>query len=123
MTYKCPVCEWTPDSDVDDPENSVIAHMSSSIGEHRGIGYQKARTMLNVNENGTDTAENDDTPTESENPVMGNAEPAADTEPDTSTNSGVELPCGHESYDPSEAPDPPFKTSCDQCGGSWRVSE
>lgn len=45
--------------------------------------------------------------------------------PDTS-NSGssdnVDLPCGHESYDPSETPDPPFKVTCEECGTSWRVT-
>jgi hypothetical protein len=52
----CPVCGWEPDPSVPNPENSVIAHMSSSKGEHEGIGFQKAKQMVWADEeiNGTD---------------------------------------------------------------------
>lgn len=46
--------------------------------------------------------------------------------PDTSTSAAsgsVELPCGDESYDPADAPNPPFKVSCGACGKSWRVTD
>jgi len=45
----CPVCGWEPDVDADSPRDSVIAHMSSSKGEHEGIGFQKAGAMLDAN--------------------------------------------------------------------------
>jgi len=55
----CPVCDWKPDDDADNPRNSVVAHMSSSKGEHEGIGYQKAEQMLDVD--ATMSGDNSDT--------------------------------------------------------------
>lgn len=50
------------------------------------------------------------------NPTFGDADPSGD--PDE-----IDLPCGHDSYDPSEAPDPPFRAECEQCGDGWTVRE
>jgi hypothetical protein len=44
--------------------------------------------------------------------------PESDTESDSEK---VDLPCGHESYDPAQAPEPPFSVTCDTCGQSWTV--
>jgi hypothetical protein len=60
-----------------------------------------------------ETTQTDD----SDNPMMGG--PAVETEPKGSE--AVELPCGHESYNPVEAPDPPFTVSCSACGQAWVV--
>lgn len=35
----------------------------------------------------------------------------------------VEFPCGHDSYDPTEAPDEPFAVTCDECGERYKVTE
>jgi len=42
----CSLCGYEPPADADNPTNSVIAHISSSKGEHEGIGYQQARSMV-----------------------------------------------------------------------------
>ncbi|WP_436909952.1 hypothetical protein [Halosimplex marinum] len=42
----CSLCGYAPPADADNPVNSVIAHISSSKGEHEGIGYQQARSMV-----------------------------------------------------------------------------
>jgi len=45
------------------------------------------------------------------------------SEADDSDGDMVELPCGHESFDESQAPDTPFTVSCDTCGNSWTVTD
>jgi hypothetical protein len=40
---------------------------------------------------------------------------------DDQQNDTVSLPCGHEEYDESEAPDPPHWVSCGQCDRRWKV--
>jgi hypothetical protein len=66
-----------------------------------------------------DTSENNT----SENPVFGDIDPDADPDPKPDTSDQVELPCSCDSYDPSDAPDPPYKITCPDCGQSWRVRE
>jgi hypothetical protein len=109
--------------DYDGFRSSVLGHYSGRQDDAHAGGYQKAKTMLDGEDTATETAETtEDTPQSdtSSSPVMGNADPDATTEPDTEH---VELPCGHESYDPGEAPDPPFAVSCSECGKAWEVQE
>lgn len=51
------------------------------------------------------------------NPTMPSGSPA------TSATDAVELPCGHDSYDPAEAPEPPFNVRCGTCGERYGVTE
>lgn len=47
----------------------------------------------------------------------------ADSGGTQSTDDTVELPCGHESFNPDDAPPFPFRVECDECGGTWVVDE
>jgi hypothetical protein len=124
--HECPVCGATEKSTGAkfDSKSAVVAHMSSSKGEHTGIGYQKAKAMLNADEevNGEpdEDAPGDVEPQEDTNsqgdppddPTMGDATPEDVRE--------VDLPCGHESFDPAEVnKSPPFNVQCTQCGQEW----
>jgi hypothetical protein len=82
----CPVCGWEPEEGVESPRDSVIAHMSSSKGEHEGIGYQKADAMIDADEavNGTPSQETPDTDSDFE----------SDEEPSESTDGGLGLSGG-----------------------------
>lgn len=109
--------------DYDGFKSSVLGHYSGRQDDAHAGGYQKAKTLLDsgdTTQETTETAETDDSTDTSDSPVMGDADPDATTEPDTE---GVELPCGHESYNASEAPDPPFAVSCSECGNAWKVQE
>lgn len=67
----CPVdgCEYSNEN-----EGSVLAHASSSKGDHKGVGYQKARQMLDISGENTDSgsdssgSEPDSSPTAPEFP-------------------------------------------------------
>jgi len=49
--------------------------------------------------------------------------PDADDDRGEQASDMVDLPCGHESYNEAEAPDPPFGVSCESCGKSWVVRD
>lgn len=57
-------------------------------------------------------------------PTMGDVDPDRDgSDVESGSGSDVqELPCGHESFDESAAPEPPFVVSCDTCNQSWEVT-
>lgn len=53
-------------------------------------------------------------------PTMGSRDPDGDEDDQEDVH---DLPCGHESFDAAEAPDPPFVVQCDSCSGTWEVTE
>jgi hypothetical protein len=53
-----------------------------------------------------------------DNPTMPSGSPAT-----AATTDAVELPCGHDSYDPRDAPEPPFNVRCATCGERYGVTE
>jgi len=93
-------------------QSSVLGHYSGTQDDAHAGGYKTGRDLLES----TDT-------NESENPVFGDSDPDADPEPNVETSDKLELPCGCDSYDVSDAPDPPYKITCPDCGQSWRVTE
>jgi hypothetical protein len=107
---------------------SVLGHYSGKQDSAHQGGYQKAKTMLEGDTDATETTESTDTDTDDtpddtntrDSPVMGDANPEQAAQ---SSSDGVELPCGHESYDPGEAPSAPFAVSCSECGKAWEVQE
>jgi hypothetical protein len=96
--------------------------MSSSKGDHTGIGYQKAKAMLDADETVNDDVgpakdetgdlEPEEKAASQGDPTMGDATPEDVRE--------VELPCGHESFDPAEVDkSPPYNVRCEDCGQEW----
>jgi len=90
-------------------QSSVLGHYSGTQDDAHAGGYKTGRDLL----------EADSTTTTSENPVFGDIDPDTDPEPETES---VELPCGCDSFDPSEAPQAPYKITCPDCGQSWKVT-
>lgn len=84
----CPICDYEPEPDVDDPRNSVIGHMSSSKGEHEGIGFERAGAMLDAN----DAVESEDLQEDDADPVeTDDREQNVDDEPDQDDDAGLGL--------------------------------
>ncbi len=72
-----------------------------------------------------DTSDDTDSdPSNNDNPTFGTVDPDAEPDPDPEpdTPNQVELPCGCESYEPTEAPERPFAVTCSTCGTSYRVT-
>jgi len=121
--FGCPVdedCGYSADS-----RGSVRAHITASGGAHEGlsgpdfsddeipvVGEQDSQQSPEQS-----TAEQSSDDSTAGNPVMGDADPGS------SQNEQVDLPCGHESFSRSDAPEPPFGVSCSECGESWAVSD
>jgi hypothetical protein len=142
--YSCPVCgaESNARNKPFADENAVIGHMSRSTDEdHKGIGFQKAKQLLDVNGDGetsTATAETDTETSQSgggQNPTMGSGSVSgtdSGQEMDETGDGRHELPCGHETFAWSDVPDSSIKTvdgvdmtivSCDECDGQWTVTD
>jgi hypothetical protein len=90
---ECPVdgCDYTGE------KGSVVAHASGKRDEaHTGIGYQKARQLLDLDDSGpADASDPDESPPDDE----GDTDPSPDTEPvtdDTETSAAVR----HDGGDP-----------------------
>jgi len=112
-TVICPAegCDYTG------VENSVCAHYSGTRDDAHKGGYDRAKAKLEQrDESETQTQDSD-------SPVFGSVDPDADTDPEPDESDQVELPCSCESYDPSNAPEPPYELQCTQCGKAWRVTE
>lgn len=137
VSIECPIdeCDYSAQS-----IDSVIAHMQGKRDPpHKGIGYEKARIMIEQSGQGGEEAPDDPAPAHEAPASSGTDESQPEGElefPDsgsgqggnqgseTSNGGGSEpLPCGHESFDPSEAPAPPFTVTCEECGGAWTVTE
>lgn len=108
---------------------SVLGHYSGKRdGAHEG-GYERGRQRLGLDDDGDSREEVSRSPEDGGggsggggggggNPTFGDADPDSgsdDTEHD--------LPCGHESFDETEAPEPPFRVECSQCGDDWVVND
>lgn len=78
-------------------------------------------TQLNPNQHMTDTDTSTTTTTTTTNPTMPTGDPT-DTGTDTA-GKGETLPCGHESINPNDAPEPPFNVTCETCGESYGVKK
>lgn len=108
---RCTICESQHDS-----EAGVVQHIFMSGGDHdewndKGVIWRDSDELItrDVNDgdvNGSEGSETVEFP-----------------EAEDGGGSDDELPCGHESIDPAEAPDPPFTVTCDTCGESWTVTE
>jgi len=154
-TLECPVCGVT-ETKRKEPftePGSVVAHMSSSGGEHKGIGYQRAKQMLeahdavngsNEKQGGKETTKDrgeqkavdtnsSHTSSSSSPPNRQAVEQTASNptmnSPASSTNSTAEragthaLPCGHEQVAVDELPELPVRVTCETCGESYTVRE
>jgi len=125
----CDVCVSTTGRPFETP-NSVVAHIASA---HDGYGYEEARSLMDnptreASTTQTDAVDDDTDNMDSDTETISFEEPSGGESFEESSGAGddsenVELPCGHEHYDPSEAPSKPFKIECEQCGNSWRVEE
>jgi len=105
MSYDCPA----PDCDASfEQKKAALGHWAGMRdNDHNG-------SWAEANDQSTDSDASDT----GSNPTMPDGPAETDTESDM-----VDLPCGHESYDESEAPDYPFIVTCDVCGESRRVTE
>lgn len=120
-TYTCPA----EGCDYEGAKKSVGAHYSGKQDDDHEGGYLRAQELLeDADPSGEVTVDESPKPDDSthdpagDDPVMGSG-PSFEEE-DTDVE---ELPCGHETFDPSEAPEPPFRVSCGECGEGWTVTE
>lgn len=132
--YSCPAegCEYSG------TENSVAAHYSGTRKQpdHAG-GYEKAKQRMGSGtskkeaETESGTAESSDggndgdtdssTSETGSHPTFGDGTGGSDS--GSSEPEEVDLPCGCESFDKSNCPEPPFWVSCDTCGKAYKVTE
>jgi hypothetical protein len=116
-SYQCPAegCDYT------NVKSGVLGHYSGKRDDAHAGGYEKAKQLLKNGATTSNSAESTPSETSSGNPVFGDADPDAATE--TETVEEVTLPCGHESYNPEDAPEKPFVVSCSQCGEQYKVTK
>jgi len=113
---QCPAedCEYESPN-----EKSVKGHWGGSQDERHTGAYHKA-----LEQQAQAQAGSGDSGADSPGPLpdvdSGASEPSNSDESDGDM---VDLPCGHESFDESQAPDVPFTVSCDTCGNSWTVTD
>lgn len=87
MGVTCPLCE---EYSAEEP-GSVIAHISSKVDtDHKGVGGQKARELLDINGNSADTDSGTDPDTDTDQPSPTSAITAA---PESETDSTDEATC------------------------------
>lgn len=91
-------------------EEQLTGHWGGSDGPHEGPfpGLERA-----PDPDPEPDPEPERAPADADNPTM----PAGSST--RTTTDGVELPCGHETFDPSRAPEPPFNVICETCGESY----
>lgn len=126
----CPVCT----SSQHDTWGGVAVHIWKKQDDKHDMADSKDSALIWLSENDhitsdtgpsmsdPDDAETSDGADSSGNPVMGSADPDADPDGESADAGGVELPCGHESYDPDDAPEKPFAVACGQCSAKFRVT-
>jgi len=112
-------------------KSSVLGHYSGMRDDAHAGGYRRAKEIVEENSGdgefiedepdggGGQGAEEGGSPGE-EDPIMGDGSTSQQTDGSTHRE---DLPCGHESFNPSEAPEPPFDVECNTCGESWTVTE
>jgi hypothetical protein len=128
MTVECPFCDKTG------PTKEFIAQHAFTTGDeaHSGVNYQKAMMHLNTDATSGSSSLSADSDSGADNPVFGDAnpdtvgtstnDPDGDTDSDSGANS-VALPCGCETIDPADAPEPPYQVTCGTCGTTYKVNE
>jgi len=112
-------------------KSSVLGHYSGMRDDAHTGGYRRAKEIIDETagegefideEESEDVDEPEpDSTTDTQggsDPIMGGGDTS-----DVGSSEDIDLPCGHESYDPGEAPDPPFGIECSTCGESWTVRE
>jgi hypothetical protein len=109
----------------DAPTDTDAADGDGTRSEHGGAAGQETNATPPARETDPEADEVTDDVTDtdpSDNPVFGNVDPDADPDAGLAADDSVELPCGCESYEPTEAPAPPFAVTCSTCGTSYRVT-
>jgi len=121
--YECPVCDASFGQ-----EGSLKGHITRSTdADHKGLsgpavveGEQSVDDTKANRGDGTDDSTPDTTDTGDTNPTMGSADPQSN---DSGASGNEELPCGHEAFDPADAPDTPFMVECETCGTRYEVTD
>jgi len=112
----CPAdgCEYSG------PAKSVAGHAQAKRDPpHKGISYRDV-----MDEHAGNGASSPSTPNGSSSPSGSGSNPTVgDGDSGGGADGREELPCGHESFDPAEAPATPFTISCETCGKTWRVED
>jgi len=108
---ECPIdgCTYSNDN-----QGSVVAHMSSSKGDHEGIGYQKAEQMLTHSSSSTDAMDSSE-PDNGPDSVSG-------SDGSASAQDGPDSPQAGQGSDPAmDTPDVDddveHEPDCPDCGG------
>jgi len=123
QSITCPLCdEFTGD------KKSVATHMFTTGDEtHTGVNYQKAIRLIETNTDSNPTNEDDEpdetNESEPDEPVGKDPVKGSGNTSDVNSSNDIELPCGHESFDPDNAPEPPFPVECEVCGETWTVTD
>jgi len=112
-------------------KSSVLGHYSGTRDDAHAGGYRKAKEIVENNSGDGEFIEEESSENPSENeydtdettpvgkdPVMGDGNTG-----NVGSSDDIKLPCGHESYSPDDAPQPPFGIECSTCGESWTVRE
>ena len=108
---------------------SVAGHAQAKRdAPHKGISYRNVMDEHSGNgsesrQSSTSGSSPSSTSTNGDNPTVGSGDSGGGTQADTGGSDAVELPCGHESFDPAEAPDTPFVIGCETCGETWQVED
>lgn len=135
MTLTCPVCGKSEKANGDpfDSADSVAAHIQSSVGEHRGIGYEKAHLMVEHGDTDTeaianDLDETDDADTESADPAKDAPDVDVPDDDGETVDPGPCPNCEGELIDfrdqetlqrDGRAWDTPDDFYCSECGRGW----
>ena len=133
--HECPIC-----GSVHDSPDGLIQHIVMSRKDgHEGITsrFEASRIVIeaesdtptqNVTDDVTedvtddDTLQNDMAP-DDDGPIF--EEPgstSSDRDPGGEGMEVVRLPCGHESFAKSAAPEPPFDVTCSVCGKTTKIT-
>jgi len=122
-------------------KSSVLGHYSGMQDANHQGGYRKAKEIVEKNSGDGEFIEDDEPDGSNDKDELPTGGPSTKHAPDPDNSGGkdpvmgsgetgnvessddVELPCGHESFNEDEAPDPPFGIECSTCGESWTVRE
>jgi hypothetical protein len=132
---ECPIC-----GSVHDSPDGLIQHIVMSRKDgHEGITsrFEASRIVIeaeadaptrNVTDDVTDDGTSDDT---LQNDMQPDADGPIFEEPEVGSSARdpggagmdiVRLPCGHESFAKSAAPEPPFDVTCSECGKTVTIT-
>jgi len=129
--YTCPAgnCGTTWES-----KEAVKGHWGGMQDESHTGAFHKAWEAFQKERNGDkpdtneldgEDEEPDEDPSENEPDASVGKDPVkgSGNTNDVESQSDVSLPCGHETFDPDEAPEPPYQVGCETCGETWTVRE